>query len=482
MKVLVGKFVLEANENVPNICDIENVVFDFNDKCLSAMMLQDVVNNSDVEVIPIFSANAGSNGVMTYNCFNYIETRFLDTIKKHMDTLDGIFLHFHGASYVEKVGSGDHHLLKKIRELVGPYVPVMVVCDPHGNLTKEYVESTQLIRSYRESPHTDVKQTTEFVFEQLIDFIKNRQNIHSIYRKLPLILGGEQSVSADEPVRTINIHLNELEKDERIRSVSWHVGYIRHDCAEAGCGIVVVPQTENDIEYCEKIADELAKYVWDKRHEFHYTGLTANSDEALRMVLASDVRPNFLTDSGDNVTSGSTGANTFVLRQVLGIKDLNKKVLFASIHDDKAYNLLAKCQNGEMVNIDLGANFDSLSESVNLDVIVKGKAAQLGTAMFGEYGNKGYGDGILVSVNNKPIDIIVANSNHPFVEREQTKAFDADWFDYDVTIVKCGYAFPEHVKDGNVTVMSLTDGATLQDTSRLPFKRIMRPMFPIDKI
>ena len=72
MKVLVGKFVLEANENVPNICDIENVVFDFNDKCLSAMMLQDVVNNSDVEVIPIFSANAGSNGVMTYNCFNYI--------------------------------------------------------------------------------------------------------------------------------------------------------------------------------------------------------------------------------------------------------------------------------------------------------------------------------------------------------------------------------------------------------------------------
>ena len=30
--------------------------------------------------------------------------------------------------------------------------------------------------------------------------------------------------------------------------------------------------------------------------------------------------------------------------------------------------------------------------------------------------------------------------------------------------------------------MSLTDGATPQDTRLIPFKRIMRPMFPIDNI
>ena len=53
-------------------------------------------------------------------------------------------------------------------------------------------------------------------------------------------------------------------------------------------------------------------------------------------------------------------------------------------------------------------------------------------------------------------------------------------FFYDIIIVKTGYAFPEVKEYGNV--MSLTEGATLQDTSRLPFKRIMRPMFPIDKI
>ena len=80
----------------------------------------------------------------------------------------------------------------------------------------------------------------------LCDLLKHRQNIHAIYRKLPLILGGEQSVSTDEPVRSINQFMNELEQDPRILSCSWHVGYLRHDCPEAGCGIVVIPQTEAD--------------------------------------------------------------------------------------------------------------------------------------------------------------------------------------------------------------------------------------------
>ena len=50
-------------------------------------------------------------------------------------------------------------LLKEIRKIVGPYLPIAVVCDPLGNLTKEYVESTQIIRSYRNSPHTDKNET-----------------------------------------------------------------------------------------------------------------------------------------------------------------------------------------------------------------------------------------------------------------------------------------------------------------------------------
>lgn len=481
MKILAFKFALEANENVPTMCDIEHVAFHFGEQALVAMQLEQAKLDEGVQLIPVFSANPGSSGVMKYNCFQYIVNRLLDSVKEHLNDLDGIYLHLHGASFIEKIGSGDFYILKEVRKLVGPYIPIVVACDPHGNLCQEYVENTQLIRSYRHSPHIDVRETNEFVLYQLIDLIRSRQNIHSIYRKLPLILGGEQSVSQDEPVKTINVYLDELEKDPRVRSASWHVGYIRHDCPEAGCGIVVVPATQSDQLYCEEVADRLAEYVFGKRHEFHYTGVTASIDEALKMAFESENRPNFVTDSGDNVTAGAGGYNTELLREILSMKKLDKRILFASIHDEDCFQYLASKKPGSITEIDLGADYDRLSAPVHLRVEVGQRSFMQGTSLFGEKGNQ-FGECIFVHVCDTPIDILVADSNHPFVERHQVLAAGVDWFDYDVTFVKCGYAFPELVKDGHVAVMALTDGATLQDTARLPFKRIMRPMYPIDKI
>lgn len=103
-------------------------------------------------LVPALDANAASNGVMKRTAFDYIESTILQTVQEHLSELDGIYLHLHGASEVEGIGSGDHHILKEVRRIVGPYMPIAVVCDPHGNLCKEYVEGTTLIRSYRESP------------------------------------------------------------------------------------------------------------------------------------------------------------------------------------------------------------------------------------------------------------------------------------------------------------------------------------------
>ena len=179
-----------------------------------------------------------------------------------------------------------------------------------------------------------------------------------------MILGGEQSVSADEPVRSINQYLDELEQDPRILSCSWHVGYIRHDTDVAGCGIVVVPATEADQAYAEEVADKLADYVWNKRHEFHYTGTTAKPEDALAMALSFEGKPFVITDSGDNTTSGATGWNTFILRQALAAKS-DKRILFASICDPKTCDLLDGLDLGTKTEIELGVGHDAMSEKVS---------------------------------------------------------------------------------------------------------------------
>ena len=482
MKVLIGEFITESNENISRKNEITAYDIAFGEECVHKMHVGDIFAQAGIEVIPAVYAVSGASGVIKRHTFDYIEACFIRTVEEHLNEIDGIYMMLHGASEVEGLGSGEHHILAEVRKRVGPYVPIYIVCDPHGNLCKEYVESAQVVRSYRESPHTDSIQTRRIVAGMLCEALKKRENIHAVYRKLPLILGGEQSVSADEPVKSINQYMDEMEKDPRICSASWHVGYIRHDTPVAGCGIVVTPATAADQEYAEQAADALAAYVWDKRHEFHYTGLTAEPDKALEMAMAQEKGPVFITDSGDNVTSGATGWNTYILRQVLALKDTDKTFLFASICDPQCCRGLMEAEIGEERHITLGVGHDELSAPVELDVTVKSKGEIVRSGTTGSTIMKVFGHCVTAHVKETGIDIVVADSEKTFSAKIIYDRAHVDWNDYDITVVKQGYIFPELKEAAAFYVMSLTGGATPQNTKKLQFKRIQRPMYPIDEI
>ena len=479
MKVAVGYFTTESNANIKNKCRLNNYDIAFGDDCITKSKIKEVFNNEKIELIPLVYANAAGAGVIEKEAFNYIESCFVNNIKANLNDIDGIWLHLHGASYVEEIGSGDHHILKEIRKIVGPYLPIAVVCDPHGNLTKEYVENCTIIRSYRESPHTDADETKKLVAKMLSDLLKNRQNIHALYSKLPLILGGEQSVSTDEPVLSINKYMDEMEKNSCVRSVSWHVGYLRHDCPEAGCGIVIVPKTHEDIEYCKKKLDELANYIWNKRQEFHYTGYTLVPDKAIEEAIAFDDKPVFICDSGDNTTSGASGENTYILRQLLA-KELDKKVLIANITDATCVKHLQNYQVNEEVIINLGKDDNELNKAISLKVQIISFAKMVGNKWSGR--DKVWGDIVNVKVVDKPLYITISSCNNSMTEINQFVNAKLDINDYEIIVVKQGYLFPELKEIAKFWIMSLTDGATPQDTRLIPFKQIMRPMYPIDEM
>ena len=233
-------------------------------------------------------------------------------------------------------------------------------------------------------------------------------------------------------------------------------------------------------------ADELARFVWDRRHEFHYTGLTQEPDEALETALSCARGTAFLTDSGDNVTSGAVGANTGVLRQVLASPMAKgKKILFGGITDSTAAARIASAEIGDRLRLSLGEQIDELSNPVDLEVTVRGRGRLEG--FLGYVGD--YGEGEVVSIDgltDRSIDVIVLPFGHTMVELHQFEALGVSCADYDLIVVKQGYIFPElkqlAADSGALAVMSLTEGATYQNTAKLPLKRIMRPMFPIDDI
>ena len=164
---------------------------------------------------------------------------------------------------------------------------------------------------------------------------------------------------------------------------------------------------------------------------------------------------------------------------MLAVETLNKTFLVADMHDDDACYKLSALENGAETELRLGVERDEMSRSVFLNVKIKCRG-KLDGFMFRKNGS--YGEAIVVSVQGAPIDIVVANSKQTMVELHQFRGVSVSVDDYDVVAVKQGYIFPELKEAGKFCVMSLTNGATPQDTRIIPFKKIMRPMFPIDNI
>ncbi len=452
----------------------------YGDDCIKAMHIEDIFEKKNIELVPAIYARLNPNGMIKREAFDFIADKIIKTIKDNMDGIDGIYLQLHGASGIMDLDevSGEHYIIKKIREIVGQYMPIALVMDPHGNITKELAENVDLVRCYRESPHSDQAGTERLVAEKFIDLLENRREMKPIIRKLPIMVGGERSVSAREPMLTINAMLDEAEKDPRVFSDSYHVGYIRHDDDKLGAAVVVVPNTPQDIQYCEKVADKISQYAWAHRAEFKFSGNFDEPAESVKRAVGFAGKTAVITDSGDNCGAGGYGQNTVILRELLKSDLCGKKVLVAGINDPKTYNQMEPYKKGDRVSIDLGAGEDELSAPVHIEGTLK----QIGEEMHGLFSPPHIvGKAYTVNIDNSSIDVIVLNTNIQYGNMDQFHKAGLEFHDYDIVVVKMGYLDTYLVPETAYHIMALTDGPTVQRSERIPFKRIYRPMWPMDE-
>ncbi|MFV0479038.1 MAG: M81 family metallopeptidase [Anaerorhabdus sp.] len=478
MKVLVAYMSAECNEHIKHTVSIEEFNVYYDQKCIDEMDIRDIFEENEIEIVPSIYARINPNGMIEREAYDFIEEKMLSEIRLHLHEIDGIYLQFHGASGVLNLDrvSAEHHIIKKIRAIVGKYMPIAMVMDPHGNLTEELGSQLNIVRCYRESPHSDTVETRRKVAQLLVELLKEKRHIIPVIRKLPIMVGGERSVSAKEPMVTINKMLNEAEKDERVMSCSYHVGYIRHDDDTLGACVAVVPSFQKHQAYCEKVAEEISEYAWNHRHEFKFTSNHAEMVESVDLALDYAKKTVVITDSGDNCGAGGSGQNTEILRELLK-RNQTKKILIAGINDKNAQEYLSKYAIGEKVNFDLGVDEDELSKSIP----ISGTVVALGQQQHGKKG-PGIGMAITVNIENTNIDVVVVSYNVQYGTMEQFHAAGLEFHDYDIVVVKMGYLDTYLIPETSYHIMALTDGATIQRSEKIPFKKIHRPMWPIDEM
>ncbi len=99
------------------------------------------------------SADANPTGRIVNDTFEHICG--LLTLKLAKDKYDGILLHLHGAMVTESYEDAEGEILKRIRDIVGPKIPLIVTLDLHGNITETMAQHASALIAVRTYPHID---------------------------------------------------------------------------------------------------------------------------------------------------------------------------------------------------------------------------------------------------------------------------------------------------------------------------------------
>ena len=93
----------------------------------------------DLDLVPIAWASAEPCSYVSDDAFDRIAGLICDGIAT-AGRLDGIYLDLHGAMVTASHEDGEGELLRRLRRVVGPDLPIVASLDMHANVTRAMVE------------------------------------------------------------------------------------------------------------------------------------------------------------------------------------------------------------------------------------------------------------------------------------------------------------------------------------------------------
>jgi microcystin degradation protein MlrC len=271
--------------------------------------------SADVELVPLFSAWAVPGGPLSPDTHQSLKDRLVNALKA-AGPVDGVLLSFHGALRAEGRIDPESDYLRAAREVVGPAL-LAVTFDLHGQISREKLESTDLLAAYRTNPHRDHARIGRHLGELLFRTLRGEVQPTRAWRTLPMVLGGGTTIDLLHPMRPIFRRMKQMEKHPAVLSVSLFMSHLWNDSPDLGWSVVVT--TDDDPTLAEELAEELADRAWAVRDvpPPHFPGPEEAVEVARSAWLARFFGVVCICDASDAVGAGAAGENTALLSVLL---------------------------------------------------------------------------------------------------------------------------------------------------------------------
>lgn len=350
---------------------------------------------------------------------------------------DAIAIELHGAMGTDREGDAEGDLLRRLRQAVGPAIPIGVGLDLHAHITPAMLDASDFCIACKENPHADVVACGDKVAEGVLAMLAGRFRPVQTMTKARMILPGAQETAAP-PLKDIHGHALEWQaKDPAIWDISIYNVYRALDDVDMGQAVVAVANGRSAT--APRATSALVHEFWNRREEFVDDLLSI--DDALAHATCKRGAEKFaLADMGDRVLAGAPGDSTAILAALMAPGCVLRAAI--PVTDPETVAMATSAGVGAMERFALGGkltpNFQPLTIEAKVVGLKEGLFRMRGPYRGGE--TSSLGDTAVLQVNDR-LTILVTSKPGFTHDPEAFEAMGVMIADQDIVVVKSGYHF-----------------------------------------
>lgn len=427
--------------------------------------------------LPLLAAAADSGGPVTRAAFETLLGDLLLRLRASLP-VDGVLLALHGAMVLEDCDDPETEILARVRDIVGPDVPIGASLDLHAHVTPAMLASGAFLVGYRAYPHIDMYETGERTAQLMLDTLAGKIRPVMALAKRPMVPSPVRARTVDAPLSEVVAEATAMIKRHEVLHAALFPVQPWIDVPELGFGVLVVGN--GDRAAARSAAHRLAAMAWDRRDDFD-PGLMP-LDQAIAIGL-TEPGMTLVGDTGDAPTGGAAADRPEVLCALLAARaDAQARPVLLTLCDPPAAAAAHRAGPGALLDVSLGAHFtggDPVRVRPRVGALSDGKFVALDAGATGTITDHG------------PTAVLHLGALRIVVRSTPGREWDTNLYrSVGLDPAQAGMVFvksPGHfrVAFGPLaarTIMADTPGPTVGNTRNVPWRRVTRPLHPLDAL
>jgi microcystin degradation protein MlrC len=425
----------------------------------------------DAQVVPAFSARAGSAGPLAAADWHWIAQEFLTGVRA-TGPVDAAYISLHGAMGAEDEGDPEGYLLAETRKIVGDRIPIVVSLDLHGILTERMLEQVNGLTVYHTYPHEDMFDTGVRAARLLLRILDEGLRPATALVKIPALVRGKELITATGIFGGLIRQCVAIEASPGGLAAGMFIGNPFTDVPELRSNSVVIT---TDPDRSAREALRLATEFWAVREALHEE-LTPLA-EAVQQARENKSGTVVMMDAADATTSGASGDSNAILRACLEGGYQGQALM--PIIDPRAAAACFAAGVGNNVSTSVGGAFDPARFP---PVEVEGRVHLLAEGRFiAEFNGGEAFSGPTAVLKAQNYTLVLASRTVGLHDRSLYLAHGQDPRHFDLVVVKSPHCKPYMYADWCARLINVdAPGSTSANLPYLGHTACQRPIFPLD--